>query len=596
MAEGLVLTESKRSAKIITQMFRALLPAQILSLMTNSLSSIINGLLVGNFLEPEAMVALGFVVPMSMLLCGLSTIISGGARVLCGRCKGRGDVKGLDCTFSVSVAMSVILGGVLTVAALCFSVPLARLFGAAGDTTAATATYIRGLAFGFIPSIMIPSLMVFLQTGNESNYAFYSAVVLAVCSLVFSFVAITAFELGVFGMGIASSLSQYVAMLFLLRRFRKNKALMKFDFAGIKNDLIRLTVKLGSPAALSMILYSMRNVMLNSIGLRFGGTVSVSALAILNSVGGVFDAFNTGVGAVALMLASVFVGERDFESLRLLLRSTLKIGLLLAAAKVAVIAVFGKGIVLMFGAEGDIVDEAFGLLLCYGLNMPVNILMQTLIPPYQSLGRVKYLNVIYIFAAFVIPVGFCLLACPIIGTKAIWLCYFVADFLCLVILTVHSMRKRGHFPRSAEDWLVIEDDFSDGVKLNISVRSIEEIINISEKIIDFCRKNGVRAKESMFCGLCMEEMAVNIVEHGFPKSKRKDNEIDLFMSIDDDGINMRIRDNAKEFDPHVKLQNPDPDDPCRNVGIRLVSKLASEMNYQSCFGMNVLTIKLSDKV
>jgi len=34
------------------------------------------------------------------------------------------------------------------------------------------------------------------------------------------------------------------------------------------------------------------------------------------------------------------------------------------------------------------------------------------------------------------------------------------------------------------------------------------------------------------------------------------------------------------------------DDPWRNVGIRMVYKIASEINYQNLLGMNVLTIRI----
>ena len=46
------------------------------------------------------------------------------------------------------------------------------------------------------------------------------------------------------------------------------------------------------------------------------------------------------------------------------------------------------------------------------------------------------------------------------------------------------------------------------------------------------------------------------------------------------------------YDPHSKLQMHEGDDPVRNVGIKLVSRIAKEMNYQTTYGMNVLNIRL----
>ena len=589
------LNSSSRTMTIVAQMFRVLLPVQILATATSSLSSIINGILIGNLLEPAALVALGFVVPLNAMIGAISTVISAGSRVLCGTYKGRGESKKIDHAFSLSIVMAAVTGAVLTVIALCFSAPLAKLFGAAGETTAETALYIRGLSFGFIPSLMIPSLMVFLQTGNDSNYSLYSTLVLAVSGLLFSVLSITVFHAGVFGMGFAASLSQYVAALFLLARFRTKSGLMHFDKTGISKKLALNILRIGSPTALAALLYALRNTFLNSIALKTGGTLAVSSLAILNSIGGIFDAVNVGVGSVMLMLASVFIGERDYESMRLLAKYTLKAGLILGFAKTLILAVFGKWIAALFGAEGELIRESYMLMLWYGINMPVNMVLMIFVQPYQALGRVRFLNILYLFGALIIPVGFCLLFSPVLGTAAIWLCYLVADAACIVIFTVNSILKRKHLPKTLSDLLLIDDDFSKGVKLNISVHSTEEVTNVSERLVDFCMKNGVGSRESMICGLCMEEMAVNIIEHGFPKSKRPDNEIDLFVSFDGEQLVMRIRDNAKEFDPHVKLRNGSAEDIGRNVGIKLVSKIATEMNYQSCYGMNVLTISVAVK-
>ena len=91
----------------------------------------------------------------------------------------------------------------------------------------------------------------------------------------------------------------------------------------------------------------------------------------------------------------------------------------------------------------------------------------------------------------------------------------------------------------------------------------------------------------------MEEMAGNVVFHGFSKGKSgKDYVIDLFVCCEKDGVTVRLRDNAPPFDPRVKFGVIDSNDPCKNIGIRMVTAIAKEINYRSCFGMNVVGIVL----
>ena len=49
------------------------------------------------------------------------------------------------------------------------------------------------------------------------------------------------------------------------------------------------------------------------------------------------------------------------------------------------------------------------------------------------------------------------------------------------------------------------------------------------------------------------------------------------------------------FNPEERAKQVNPDDPFKGIGIRMVLKIAEEVNYNSLLGLNVLTIILSEK-
>lgn len=585
--------EMKYNGRIIAQMFKALLPAQILSCATASLSSIINGFLIGNYLSAEAMVALGLVSPVTTVLTAIAAVVSGGMRILCGRYIGRGDQKKLNSVLSVSIVMLIAVGAVLTAGGLIFASPLASLLGAKGAANAATAAYIRGLSLGIIPTIMVPGFMIFLQMLNDSNYSFLSTLVLAASSLLLGLLNLRAFNGGVFGMGVATSISQFITIIFLaLRVFRKKSGVHFERKSGEKNLWLEI-IKLGSPTAVATLLYAVRNVVVNFMALNVRGDDAVSALAIYNSFAGLFDAVNVGTGAVALALASVFVGEKDNDALKLLFKKTIKYGLIMGFAKFILLIFAGNPIVRLFGASGEVVGLAYALTLCFGATMPLNMLTQAVVAQYQSLGRIRFVNILYVFSAIVFPLAFAWVFSPIIGIMGIWLCFGVAELLTLVVVAVATPFKIGHMPKKLSDFLWLDSSVEKGSRMSISVKTLEEVVNVSESLIGFCRENGVDERRSKLCGLCLEEMAGNVVEHGFTKGKKnREYTVDIFVYTDGDELEMRLRDNAPGFDPRTKLAPVDPEDPTKNIGIRVVSKVAKEMNYQTSFGMNVVSIVL----
>ena len=89
----------------------------------------------------------------------------------------------------------------------------------------------------------------------------------------------------------------------------------------------------------------------------------------------------------------------------------------------------------------------------------------------------------------------------------------------------------------------------------------------------------------------MEEMAGNIVDHGFTKDKKK-HSIDVRVVHKDEDVIRRIKDDCVPFDPHERQQLAEGDDITKNIGIRMVFKIASDVQYQNIMGLNVLTIRI----
>ena len=89
----------------------------------------------------------------------------------------------------------------------------------------------------------------------------------------------------------------------------------------------------------------------------------------------------------------------------------------------------------------------------------------------------------------------------------------------------------------------------------------------------------------------MEEMAGNIVAHGFTKDRKK-HSIDVRVVHKDDEAILRIKDDCTPFDPGERRKIAEDGDLTRNIGIRLVSKIARDVQYQNLLGLNVLTIRI----
>ena len=60
----------------------------------------------------------------------------------------------------------------------------------------------------------------------------------------------------------------------------------------------------------------------------------------------------------------------------------------------------------------------------------------------------------------------------------------------------------------------------------------------------------------------------------------------------DDDIILRIKDDCVPFDPHERQNIAENDDITKNIGIRMIFKMAEDIQYQNMLGLNVLTIRI----
>ena len=138
--------------------------------MSSCLSGLVSGIIIVNFLDSYALSALGFVNPLNNIISAFASLISTGSGILCGMAIGKGDKKQIDKIFSISLKILFIIGIVIKVITSIFAYDIAALCGAKADQIAITATYIKGLAIGYLPMLIIPTLITFLQMSNRSLF------------------------------------------------------------------------------------------------------------------------------------------------------------------------------------------------------------------------------------------------------------------------------------------------------------------------------------------------------------------------------------------------------------------------------------------
>ena len=141
--------------------------------------------------------------------------------------------------------------------------------------------------------------------------------------------------------------------------------------------------------------------------------------------------------------------------------------------------------------------------------------------------------------------------------------------------------------------MVIPEEFGvpEEERMDLCIRTMDEVVSVARQIQEFCLGKGIDSRRSMLAGLSMEEMAGNIVAHGFSKDRKK-HSVDVRVVHKENDVILRIKDDCVPFDPAERQQMTDETDPAKNIGIRMIFRMAREITHRNILGLNVLTIRI----
>ena len=354
-------------------------------------------------------------------------------------------------------------------------------------------------------------------------------------------------------------------------------------------------VRVGYPSALSNLYQTIRGLIVNGLILKYVGQIGLSSFAASDSILRLFWTIPFAMVTVSRMLMSISIGEEDRKSLTDVMRVAFCQCFPLMTAISAVIMALAVPFTRLFYRIPE--EPVYGMTVMafrlLPLCMPLCIVCFHFICYGQISGRQALVHILSVTDGVINVAVSSFLLVPLMKMNGVYAANILNGVVGVVIPVIYSCVVRKKFPKNMEELMVIPDDFGsdESHRIDISVRDLKEVVTVSEQVIEFCRSQDIDARRSNFAGLFLEEMAGNVVDHGFKKDK-KPHSVDIRVVHKEDDVILRIKDDCVPFDPAVRKDLIDPKDELKNTAIRMVYQCAKDIRYQNILGLNVLTIRI----
>ena len=588
---------------MVKKVFRQMTASQIASSVTVTVCLLVDSIVIGRLLGVDAMSAYGLANPVIIIFNALGTMTAVGVQVLVGKAMGRGDREGCKVCFSSSVALSVAVAAIWMLIVFAATRPICLLLGARGEeligmTGAYLRGYILGAPFFFLSQIITP----YLQVMGKRHLTFIIVIAMTVSDVVLDLVSVYVFHSGMFGIGFASGVSYLtatvVALLASVRGyFLQKDCPFRFHLNAVHLKTMWDIAVGGSPILANQAFFTVRVYVMNQILLSVAGSVAVAALSVISTIGNIIFSIGLGAGSIALTLSSIFYSEEDRTSLYGLVRVMISYSLKLIVTVIAVMLIAAPWLIRLFlGSDPYVVQMATLALRLYGAGLIACVLYTVLKNYYQGTGRVTFTNVISFADNIGIMLPVTWLFSKLMGLTGVWIGMLVAQCGVLLMIAVVVWVRRGRVSLTAEDFSLLSADFGAAPEdvCEMSVTDLPSAIAASEGINAFCADKGLGKRMTMLMSLCVEEIVVNIVEHGFTKDS-KAHSADVRLVVHEDNCIVRVRDNCVTFDPIHYMELHQSDDPMKHIGIRMVMAMVSDINYINSLGLNNLYMRIDRK-
>lgn len=603
----------ERNAFLIHKKIHQYILPGVLMTVAMQLGNVVDGMIVGNILGPDAMAAIELSMPVLLLLqMPALTLAMGGAAeaaVLLGKRK----MEEAGGVFTASLAAGAAISCLF--ALLTPFLPETLAYALAGnDRMAALVEPYIAVNFGGIPILTIA--IIFCYFMNSDNHPQLGSALFLIANgvnLALDILFLKVFHMGMAGSALSTVIGYLAGMATVFFYFRSKHRMLKLsrhtkilesseltDYedqakpAGKKAGMstyVKMAIGAGIPSAAFTLMSAFKSVIINSAIVRFLGNDSMAIYSVCANAVLIAELCVGGVIGLIPNIAGILYGEKDYYGIRALCKRVLTYSYLTIAALMVLFLLFPQWIAGLFGIQGgDMLEMCRLALRIFALSFPFYVYNKFLMSYYQTILQPGLSTVITVLQGFGVVVPFTLAGIFWMGLPGVCAAAVVSEAFTILLCVLYRMggQRAGRFPSGGRYMLpkIVEETY-----LDFSIENhMEDVIKLRDALFAFCGENNIREKDAKLIGLALEEICANIVRYGYQGDKRSF--IDISFTIQAGNYILRIRDDGVPFNPLEYQAEEKETGEVVLGGIALIRKIMTSFQYMRVLNMNNTIMEL----
>ncbi len=585
----------ERNDRLIKKKIYKYMLTGVMTTVALQLGNVVDAMIVGNLLGSLGNGAVTASTPYTYILQAAAILLGSGGAVTIAILLGKRDIENAGRVMGFCMLVSVLYPLLFS----CLSPVLVPVFVRITGATMELESMVKSMTMVYslgMPVLSFVLVMAYLMNADSNPTLSANLHITAnVVNLVLDFILVKFTPLGITGAALSTILGYLVAgIIFIPKYFRSSNRMVSPTLKGLGacKKLMGTTFKNGFPNLAYLIMTVISVYVINRIVISTLGNDYFSGYAVSTNTQLIVQMFLNGVSSVIASVAGVLYGEKDYFGMRKVLLRVLKTSLLIGAAIMLVFIIRPQIFVFLYGFDkAEIIPELLKGLSIFSLSFGFYILNALTQNYYRTIGQTFLSTFSSCLQLIIIKIPLMLLGLRLFGFIGLFGAVVLSELLAFVLLNLLRIILQAIGKVPPKGFMAIPEK-NTGEICDITITGNDEnAVNASERIIEYCEKEGIPADRGKALGIATEELISNIGRHGYKDSK--DKFIDVCLSRTDDKYYLRLRDDGVPFDP-TTYEVPSREE-FDISGLELIKKLALKITYMRAISLNHTIIEIQGK-
>lgn len=333
----------------------------LLGNLFQQLYSMVDTVIVGKFIDVNALAGVGSTGSVSFLIIGFTTGITSGSCILPAQCFGGGNYSEMRKYIANAIYLCIVTTVVVTALAVTLCYPLLQLMQTPAEIIDIAYDYII-VIFGGICVTMAYNLMAgILRAMGDSRSPLYFLILSSVINIGLDLLFIIVCNMGVAGAGWATVISQGISALLCFIYIRRSFSILRFEKGEFKLEskkLLNLT-RIGVPMGLQFSITAVGSVILQS-AVNSIDKIAVAAVTAAGKMQNMIVAPLETLGITMATYAGQNLGIGNIRRVQNGVKCSLGAGMIYSLAAFAAVWLFSAPLCLLFvdAEETEVINQA----------------------------------------------------------------------------------------------------------------------------------------------------------------------------------------------------------------------------------------------